>query len=332
MRDLFNRENCEKVVCLGDMTDKPILTAEEISAMSRFVDCSNDIMIVGNHCRSDKSGKLNTLRSTFNFVISEPTIIKTSDNIHILLLPYNSTVCNLSEIIREQGPVDIILSHNNIKGYTLGGHIITSGYDLQDITNNCKLFINGHLHNGGWVIKNKVINLGQLSGMNFSSCGGEWEPSVGILDTSTLEITIYENPVAYRFKKVQFSTLVELKNYLDNLPSKVNMYKFNNEVSEFAEYDDNRCEYVLQIKVPEKIAESSRKLISQYSQVISSRILTIHDKKTDNTTSQSIANFTESKMTIYNKLREFISTQDVKCNITKLNEIISTIEMKEGSQ
>ena len=63
--------------------------------------------------------------------------------------------------------IDIILSHNDIKGYDLNGHILTSGYELSEILDCCKIFINGHLHNGGWLVKDKVVNLGQLSGKYF---------------------------------------------------------------------------------------------------------------------------------------------------------------------
>lgn len=308
MRSLFAERGCDEVVCLGDMTDKPSLTAEELSAMSKFVDCSNDLIIVGNHCRSDKSGRINTLNSIFNYVFYQPTVIDVGGK-KILLLPYNSTPEDLSKISKEQGPIDVVLSHNDIKGYDYGNCISTSGYDLDDILSNCKLFINGHLHNGGWLIKDRVVNLGQLSGMNFSSCGGQWEPSVGILDLDTLELEIIENPYAYRFKKESFTTLVKLKNYLNALPD---------------------CgKYVLQVKVPESIASSARSVLDKSEKVVTSRVLTVRDSKKSRKVVTKVEKV-ESK-SIYDKMRGFLSTQDQsKFNPIIAEEIIASTEKKEG--
>lgn len=329
MRDFFNEQGCEKVICLGDMTDKPVLTAEELSAMSKFAGCANDLVIVGNHCRSDKKGSINTLNSIFNFVFYEPTVIEIGGK-KVLLLPYDSTPEDLSKISKEQGPLDIILSHNDIKGYDFGGHVSTTGYDLDDILGNCQLFVNGHLHNGGWLISGRVANLGQLSGMNFSSCGGQWEPSVGIIDTDEMSLTMYENPVAYRFKKVEFNTLAKLKSYLDNLPTKVTKHYSDMDLPS-EEYDDSQCEYVLQVKVPVKIAQSARKVIDQCSRVVASRILTVQDKKKSSTKSEVVK--LSPQVSVYQKLREFVNSQKSdKYSQDKIKEIIDNLEKKEGSE
>lgn len=327
MRGFFNDQGCKKVICLGDMTDKPVLTAEEISAMSRFVGCSNDIMIVGNHCRSNKDGSINTLKSTFNAVYSEPAVID-CDGCKVLLLPYNSTPSDLSEI----GHVDVILSHNDIKGYDFGGHISKSGYDLHDIVSNCKLFINGHLHNGGWLVNGKVINLGQLSGMNFSSCGGQWEPSVGILDTETLELTIYENPVAYRFKKLEFNSVSKLKSYLDNLPTKVLKYRLTDQlILDSEEYTDSMCEYILQVKVPAKISASARKLLDQSNKVVASRVLVTQDRSKASKSTKVELSSKSTMSNVYSKLREFVNTQSSKFDAKIMSEVINSLESQEGA-
>lgn len=299
MNDFFSKEGCKEVFCLGDLTDRPDLTAEEITTMSEC-DISKHHLIVGNHCRSDKSGEINSL-SMFSDIYYEPSVV-TLDKCKILILPYNSTPIDLTQY----KDIDIILSHNDIKGYDFGSHVSEEGYDLEDILKNCKLFINGHLHNGGWLVEGKVMNLGQLSGMNFSSCGGQWEPSVAILDTDTLEIHLYENPVALKFKKLEFKTLVSLKNYLNSLTG----------------------QYVLQIKIPENISTSARKLLEQYKEVvISSRVLVDRVRKTKNHETETVV----SQGSIYDKLREFIKTQKTsKFNPTIVEEIISNIEKREG--
>mgnify|MGYP004442690361 CR=1 FL=1 len=307
MNNLFSSKDCECVVCLGDLTDKPDLTSEEITALSKC-GLKDHVMIVGNHCRSDKDGNINSL-SIFNDVISKPEI-RQYGSCRVLFLPYNSTTYDLSEF----NNVDLIFSHNDIKGYNYGNAVSCSGYELEDILGNCKLFINGHLHNGGWLVKDRIVNLGQLSGMNFSSCGGEWEPSVGILDTETLNLEIISNPEAYRFKKVEFGTLVKLKNYLDSI--------LNEE-----------GHYVLQVKVPFSISDKARKLINQNCKVVASRVTTYHDNTENRSAKQEgyKKEFEVSNKTVYDQLKDFLTTQsESKYNKKIVGQIISEIEGKEG--
>lgn len=312
MEEIFKQNDCISVFCLGDLTDKPDLTAEEITAMSQCQGLGEHVIVEGNHCRQDKDGLINSL-SLLDNVYSSPEVISIHDGVggterKILLLPYNSTVVDLSQY----KDVDVILSHNDIKGYDLNGHILTSGYEISDILDNCKIFVNGHLHNGGWLIKDRIVNLGQLSGMNFSSCGGEWEPSVGILDLETLHLEIIENPYAYRFKKVQFDTLVKLKNYLNSLPE--------------------GYQYVLQVKIPEKIATSARSLLDKSSSVVASRVLTIRDAKKQVVKTETAESFTGSQ-NIYDKLRGFLKTQDTKKFDPEIAEkVIVDLEKKEGAE
>lgn len=303
MNNFFNREGCSEVFCLGDMTDRPDLTAEEITAMSEC-NISDHHLIVGNHCRSDKNGEINSL-SMFSAIYYEPKVISLGSR-NILILPYNSTPVDLSSY----KDIDVILSHNDIKGYDFGNHISDEGYSLEDILKSCKLFINGHLHNGGWLVQDRILNLGQLSGMNFSSCGGQWEPSVAILDTEDLSIKFYENPIALRFKKIEMKTLVSLKNYLNSLNPEVGRY-------------------VLQVKVPESISQNARKLLDQYDNVLSSRVLVVKSSK--KTTSKKVNEETPSQTSIYDKLRDFIKLQNSsKFDFDKVNEIINNLEKKEG--
>lgn len=303
MNDFFSREGCSEVFCLGDMTDRPDLTAEEITAMSEC-SISDHHLIVGNHCRSDKNGEINSL-SIFSSIYYEPEVISLGSR-NILILPYNSTPVDLSDY----KDIDVIFSHNDLKGYDFGNHISGEGYSLEDILKSCKLFINGHLHNGGWLVQDRILNLGQLSGMNFSSCGGQWEPSVAILDTENLSIKFYENPVALRFKKIEMKTLVSLKNYLNSL-------------------DSNSGKYVIQVRVPDSISQSARKLLDQYDNVVASRVLAIKSSK--KTTTKSVSEEVPSKTNIYDKLRSFIKLQNSsKFDVDKVNEIINNLEKKEG--
>lgn len=301
MNNFFKSQNVDEIICLGDLVDKPVLTSEEITAMSKC-EIDNHYLIVGNHCRSDKDGYINAL-SIYKNVINKPGFI--FDGVYFL--PYNHDLIDLKSISPRP---KVILSHNDIKGYNFGGHLSTEGYEISDILSSCDLFINGHLHNGGWVIKDKIMNLGTLSGMNFSSCNGEWFPSVAILDTETLEINLYENPEAYHFMKVEFKTLPEVKGFLDNLSGNHN---------------------VIQIKVLADLAERTRKLIEQSNKVEASRILTIHDNSKNDKSIVNKITLEGSNISIYDKLKAFISSQTLKLSQNKLNEIIDQIAEKEDN-
>lgn len=292
MNLLAKSKKVDKKICLGDMTDRPNLTAEEITAMSRL-DAQDHVIIAGNHCRADKDGKISSI-SMFENVVTEPGFL--TDEIYIL--PYNSTKVDLSAISPRP---KIILSHNDILGYDFGGKISTTGYNLSEILDNCDLFINGHLHNGAWIVENRIMNLGIMSGLNFSSCGGQWEPSVAILDTDTLKVELIENPYAYRYKKGEWSTIPKLKKYLDDL---------------------SEGKYVIQAKVPYKIADKVRKLLDQNDKVVTSRILAIHDK----VVSSDLTKFEANTMSIYDKLREFVKKEDKNYDQNIINSIISEME------
>ena len=292
MNNLFKDNGVSEIICLGDLADKPVLTSEEISAMSQC-NLSTHYILVGNHCRADQSGSINSVNLVSTRIISEPTIIE-FDKIKVLFLPYSKEPYELTE------KVDVILSHNDIQGYMFSGnHVCTTGYNLSDILDKCKLFINGHLHNGGWIVKDRAMNLGQLSGMNFSSCGGEWEPSVAILDTDDLSITLYENPVAYRFKKIEIDKVTKLKAYLDQLTCKG---------------------YILQVKVPNSISESCRKLLDKCDKVEASRVLTTSESKKSDKSSSSQIQLTQSS--VYDKLKSFIKNQS---NLPVREKILLTL-------
>ena len=148
-----------------------------------------------------------------------------------------------------------------------------------------------------------------------SSCGGEWEPSVGILDTETLNLEIISNPEAYRFKKVEFGTLVKLKNYLDSIL-------------------DEEGHYVLQVKVPFSISDKARKLINQNCKVVASRVTTYHDNTENRSAKQEGCKkeFEVSNKTVYDQLRDFLTTQpESKYNKKIVGQIISEIEGNEGA-
>ena len=102
------------------------------------------------------------------------------------------------------------------------------------------------------------MNLGCLSGINFSSCGGAWNPSIAIVDSETMKVNLIENPYAYKFRKKTFKNLLEIKAYLDELPT------------------DN---FVLQLKVPHRILNETKEITSTCKKVTAFRIVSYADDK-----------------------------------------------------
>ena len=84
----------------------------------------------------------------------------------------------------------------------MGSITSQTGVDIDEIDKNCDLFINGHLHNGGYITP-KILNLGNLTGQNFGENALLYKHQIAILDTDTLEITLIENPYALNVYKLE---------------------------------------------------------------------------------------------------------------------------------
>ena len=99
---------------------------------------------------------------------------------------------------------DIILSHNDIAGFNFGGFISKDGFDINEIKNNCRLFLNGHLHNSSFLDKN-ILNVGNLCGQNFSEDASKYKHGAWLLDTEDTSLIFYENPYSFNFYKLEWS-------------------------------------------------------------------------------------------------------------------------------
>lgn len=230
--------------CLGDFFNKPDLNEDEITAL-RDIKWNNlpHKFLVGNHESAQGDLKYTSVKvfegPNFEIINSIKTI--EANNKKIAFLPYFSeqTRPNISDAV---GKVDIILSHNDISGLNFGPIISTIGFKQDDILENCKLFINGHLHNGSWVKKNRILNLGSLTGQTFGEDAFKYAHNIAILDTDTLEITLIENPYAYNFYRLEINNSADLnqlkliknnavlsikcnEKYIDNLNEQLELYK-----------------------------------------------------------------------------------------------------------
>lgn len=229
VEDLSAQLECDEIICLGDFFDKPELNSEEITALSH-VQWNHHIphtFIVGNH-----ESNINTLQYSstnslgrWNFnIVSQPSVYKRGST-EIILLPYilEEDRKPLSEYTKDcETHKRVILSHNDLKGIKYGAFESVEGFSIDDIQANCKLFINGHIHNCGFInagTECTILNLGNLTGQNFSEDAFNHGHVVCVLDTETLTTDFYENPFAFNFYKVEVNDrrdFFKLANLKDN--------------------------------------------------------------------------------------------------------------------
>lgn len=204
------------IICLGDFFDKPELNSQELTAL-REVKWSKlpHYFIIGNHESDISTLEYSSTKALekegFN-IISKPTVMN-----NLIFIPY-ITEDNREPLVNYiNGNKDsIILSHNDIKGIQYGSFESKAGFGINEIENNCKLFLNGHLHNGEKFCKNG-INLGNLTGQNFSEDGFKYEHGAFILDTDKMSLEFFENPEAFNFLKIDVLKESDLNKVRKNL-------------------------------------------------------------------------------------------------------------------
>lgn len=210
-------KNCDMVIHLGDFFDKSELTAQELTALKEIKwNYLPHYFLVGNHEMGSADLQYNSLNalSKIGKIINEPYYMS-GFGCRIIFLPYiletnrkplqyyiDSAIGDSWET--QEVKNTIILSHNDICGLQYGQYISKQGFDVQEIYDSCNLFINGHLHNQTQ-INDKMLNLGNLTGQNFSEDAFKYSHCVAILDTDTLKIDLINNPYAFNFYKIEIN-------------------------------------------------------------------------------------------------------------------------------
>ena len=221
------QQYCDAVICLGDFFDKCDLNSEELTALQEIKWSQNPhYFLTGNHemGRGDlqfSSAHLFKLCPN-TYTIDTQCVIDTGNNTRIVFLPYILEVNRqpLAEYLKpfNDGQNLIVMSHNDISGIQMGQYLSKDGFSIEEIEQNCKLFINGHLHNGTNVGKN-IINLGNITGQNFSEDAFVYSHKCLLLDTEEQTIDYLDNPYAFNFFKIDLTNTNEAQNILNSLGS-----------------------------------------------------------------------------------------------------------------
>ena len=223
--DTAKKNSCDRIICAGDFFDKNYLNYEEITAL-KDVDWT-DIpkqFLLGNHELGRDSNELSNLNSLnalngVGEIIDSPKL-ECINGHYLVFLPYDNENYQVDLkmvlnrlFLQNNEKLDpsktIIISHNDLKGIQYGKFLSTSGYSIGDIEDSCVLYLNGHLHNGE-KITDKVINIGNVTGLNFTEDAFKYKHGLYILDTDTFELNFYENPYAVGFYKVNVFEMNDL--------------------------------------------------------------------------------------------------------------------------
>ena len=214
--DIAKENNCQHVFCLGDFFNSSTLDAQELSALSEidFKDLTVHFL-VGNHEIQNASRSYNSSQ-TFLIdkscvVYSEPAIIGIGKTL-IYLLPYQLELNRKNSVMEYFPNLDMpegieykfLFSHNDIKGIQMGQFISQEGFEIDDLQKNFNLVVNGHIHNGS-EITNNVINIGNITGLNFSEDALKYKHHAILLDCDTGKYEYKNNPYALNFSKVDFT-------------------------------------------------------------------------------------------------------------------------------
>ena len=271
VEQLAVEKGCEMVFNLGDFFDRAELNAEELTALKDIK--WNDLphyFIVGNHemGTSDLTYSSSHVFKSLNFeTFKFVDLLKIDDNVALVILPYltkdrRATLKKYIEdlTLEEKANNYIVLSHNDIAGIRYGQYVSKDGFDVKDIYDNCRLFINGHLHNQTQ-INDKTLNLGNLTGQNFSEDAEKYSHCAAILDTDDFSIELINNPYAFNFYKFEMHSSKDIKKSLDKC--------INNSI--------------ISIKVAESLIDEVKITLHDYRNILEYRIVSIPEVRAEST-------------------------------------------------
>jgi predicted phosphodiesterase len=228
--DLALKEHCEAVFNLGDTFDKPIIQPMEATAV-QDIKWNNlpHYILVGNHDSNVESleySSVSILKKLGFNIITETTHLNIN-NVDFTFIPYitNDNRKQFKEYIKSEN--DIVLSHNDIAGFNFGRFISKDGFDIKDIEKNCRLYLNGHLHNSSF-LSSKILNVGNLCGQNFTENSFKYKHGSWILDTDNLSLNFYENPYALNFYNIEYKEEKDLNTIKNNSVLQIKCERKNN--------------------------------------------------------------------------------------------------------
>lgn len=253
-------KGCDLNIYLGDFFDKSSLCAEELTSIKNIK--WNKIpkyFLVGNH----EMGQVDLSTNSINVLSSVGSIIDTPcvfTDYNIGFIPYilGTNRKPLKDYFNGEKLPKYIFSHNDLKGIQMGSFVSKEGFDISEVTPECKMFFNGHIHNGSKISDN-ILNVGNLTGQNFSEDAFKYQHQIYILDTDRGEIENYINPFAYNFIKAKIDNLNELDlSIIDNIVLSVtcsdnNLVALKSQIDKCHKIVASRINVISEINSPTKV-------------------------------------------------------------------------------
>lgn len=258
--------HCQIIVCLGDFFDHAHLTDQELTALQE-IKWSNipHYFLVGNHESEENDLQYCStmaLRGENREIINEPILLNYPNDqngsceLELAFLPYilESNRKPITEYFSENpDKLRLLFSHNDILGLQLGPVVSRTGFSIEALESVCHLCLNGHLHNGTQV-SSKVINLGNLTGKDFSEDASKYNHKVMFIDTEAMTVNFIENPHAFNFYKIEI-----------------------NSEADFRELTAVKTNAVVSVKCKDRLVKQIRDLIEATPNILDSRIIITKD-------------------------------------------------------
>lgn len=219
---------CQCIVCCGDFFDSSVINSEEASALKeiRWAPMSH-LFLTGNHETNVSSLEFSTL-DLFK-LCPDAEVINTpqqyfidNTSVEFCFLPYvlERDRKTIQEYFGPKTCNRIIFSHNDLKNVQYGAFLSTEGFEIDDIENNSDLCFNGHIHHC-CTVTSKIVNVGNLTGQNFTEDATKFQHCAIVLDTETLDYKFYQNLYAFKFYKLD-ATMCKSKEELVRVFNQLN--------------------------------------------------------------------------------------------------------------
>lgn len=226
---------CNAMICAGDFMDKAQCTDEELTAL-RSIDWNNlpCYFICGNHESSVSDLRFSSIKaieSESRTIIDKVTLLPNEPTCNLIMLPYITEVdrqplqAYLGQLPINNTKPNIIISHNDIAGINYAGFESKEGFSIEEISDNCILYLNGHLHNSDF-ISNKILNVGSFSAHNFTNDSMRYNYGVWLLDTETRKLEFIVNPYSLQFYKLELNTKKDLELFSKIKPNAILSVKY----------------------------------------------------------------------------------------------------------
>ena len=274
-------KGCDCVICCGDFFDSYVLNAEEVSALQEIHWAPiSHLFLMGNHETNVSSLDYSTLdlfKLCPNSVVLNTPQQYFIDNtsVEFCFLPYvlERDRKTIEEYFGKPTCNRVIFSHNDLKNVQYGSFLSTEGFELSDIESNTNLYFNGHIHHCCNVTDN-IINIGNLTGQNFTEDATKYEHCAIILDTETLDYKFYDNPYSLKFYKIDASAYTDESSIMNCINSL-------------------NCGAVVTMSVNSNFVEFTKQQLSALKEqeyLVEYRLLTKHDTEQVEVSENSIEN------------------------------------------